>query len=39
MTALFQSWGASFELAWFFSMLIGILVIALPLMLAVAMVI
>ncbi len=39
MTALFQSWGASFELAWFFSMLIGILVIALPLMLAVAMII
>src|SRR4026207_2408101 len=39
MTALFQSWGASYELAWFFSMLIGILVIALPLMLAVAMVI
>ena len=39
MTALFQSWGASYELAWFFSMLIGILVIALPLMLAVAMII
>jgi len=39
MTALFQSWGASFEWAWFWSMLIGILVIALPLMLAVAMVI
>ena len=39
MTALFQSWGASFELAWFFSMLIGVLVIALPLMLAVAMII
>ena len=39
MTALFQSWGASFEWAWFLSMLIGILVIALPLLLAVAMVI
>jgi len=39
MTAFFQSHGASFELAWFFSMLIGILVIALPLMLAVAMII
>ncbi len=39
MTALFQSWGASFEWAWFFSMLIGVLVIALPLMLAVAMII
>ena len=37
MTALFESWGASFEWAWFWSMLIGILVIALPLMLAVAM--
>jgi NADH-quinone oxidoreductase subunit H len=39
MTALFQSWGATYEWAWFFSMLIGILVIALPLMLAVAMII
>jgi NADH-quinone oxidoreductase subunit H len=39
VTALFQSWGASYELAWFFSTLIGILVIALPLMLAVAMII
>ena len=39
MTALFQSWGATHEWAWFFSMLIGILVIALPLMLAVAMII
>ena len=39
MTALFQSWGASYEWAWFWSMLIGILVIALPLMLAVAMII
>jgi NADH-quinone oxidoreductase subunit H len=39
VTALFQSWGASYEWAWFWSMLIGILVIALPLMLAVAMII
>ena len=39
MTALFQSWGASYEWAWFWSMVIGILVIALPLMLAVAMII
>ncbi len=39
MTALFQSWGASYGWAWFWSMLIGILVIALPLMLAVAMII
>jgi len=39
MTALFQTWGASYEWAWFWSMVIGILVIALPLMLAVAMII
>jgi NADH-quinone oxidoreductase subunit H len=39
VTALFQSWGASYGWAWFWSMLIGILVIALPLMLAVAMII
>ena len=39
MTALFQSWGASYEWAWFWSMVIGILIIALPLMLAVAMII
>ena len=39
MTALFEHWGATHEWAWFFSMLIGILVIALPLMLAVAMII
>jgi len=38
MTAFFQQW-MSFEWAWFLSMLIGILVIALPLMLAVAMII
>jgi len=37
MTALFQHWGLSFEWAWFTSTIIGILVIALPLMLAVAM--
>jgi len=39
VTALFQSWGASYEWAWFWSMVIGILIIALPLMLAVAMII
>jgi NADH-quinone oxidoreductase subunit H len=39
MTALFQSWGATYEWSWFFSMVIGILVIAFPLMLAVAMII
>src|SRR6478609_1931833 len=39
MTALFQHWGASYEWAWFWSMVIGILIIALPLMLAVAMII
>jgi NADH-quinone oxidoreductase subunit H len=39
VTALFVSWGASFEWAWFWSMFIGILVIALPLLLAVAMII
>jgi NADH-quinone oxidoreductase subunit H len=39
VTALFQSWGAGYEWAWFWSMVIGILVIALPLMLAVAMII
>jgi len=39
MTALFQSWGATYGFAWFLSMVIGILVIALPLMLAVAMII
>ncbi|NUQ18712.1 MAG: NADH-quinone oxidoreductase subunit H, partial [Sphingomonas sp.] len=39
MTALFQSWGASYGWAWFWSMFIGILIIALPLMLAVAMII
>ncbi len=39
MTATFQSWGATYEWSWFFSMVIGILLIALPLMLAVAMII
>ncbi len=39
MTALFQAWGASYEWAWFWSMFIGILLISLPLLLAVAMVI
>ena len=37
MTALFQNWGLPYEWAWFTSTIIGILVIALPLMLAVAM--
>jgi NADH-quinone oxidoreductase subunit H len=39
VTALFQGWGATYEWAWFLSMFIGILLIALPLMLAVAMII
>jgi NADH-quinone oxidoreductase subunit H len=39
MTATFEHWGLTYEWAWFWSMLIGSLVIALPLMLAVAMVI
>lgn len=39
MTALFVSWGMQFEWAWFIATIIGILVIALPLMLAVAMII
>jgi NADH-quinone oxidoreductase subunit H len=39
MTAFFQSYGMEFGWAWFLSMFIGILVIALPLMLAVAMII
>jgi NADH-quinone oxidoreductase subunit H len=39
MTAWFESWGMGFQWAWFWSMWIGILAIALPLMLAVAMVI
>jgi NADH-quinone oxidoreductase subunit H len=39
MTAFFQGLGLPFEWAWFVSTIIGILVIALPLMLAVAMII
>jgi len=39
MTAFFQSLGMPFEAAWFTATLIGILVIAFPLMLAVAMII
>ncbi|MFM5918033.1 MAG: NADH-quinone oxidoreductase subunit NuoH [Novosphingobium sp.] len=39
MTALFQTWGLSFEWAWFLATIAGILLIALPLMLAVAMII
>ena len=39
MTALFQHWGLTYEWAWFIATVIGILVIAFPLMLAVAMII
>jgi NADH-quinone oxidoreductase subunit H len=39
MTAFFQSLGMSYEWAWFVATIVGILVIALPLMLTVAMVI
>jgi NADH-quinone oxidoreductase subunit H len=39
VTAWFQSWGASYEWSWLFATVIGILVIAFPLMLAVAMII
>src|SRR5215208_200484 len=39
MTETFQHWGLTYEGAWFIATIIGILVIALPLMLAVAMVI
>jgi len=39
VTALFQSWGMTYEWAWFTSTIAGILLIALPLMLAVAMII
>ncbi len=39
MTALFQTWGLPFAWAWLASTIVGILVIALPLMLAVAMII
>jgi len=39
MTAWFQTWGASYEWSWFIATIVGILVIAFPLMLAVAMII
>ena len=39
MTAWFQTWGASYEWSWFLATIAGILLIALPLMLAVAMII
>ena len=39
MTATFQHWGMTYDWAWFTATIIGILVIALPLMLAVAMII
>ena len=39
MTATFQNWGMAYDWAWFTATMIGILVIALPLMLAVAMII
>ncbi|HLV07340.1 MAG TPA: NADH-quinone oxidoreductase subunit H, partial [Croceibacterium sp.] len=39
MTAFFQSLGMNYEWAWFVATVAGILLIALPLMLAVAMVI
>ncbi|MGN6278134.1 MAG: NADH-quinone oxidoreductase subunit NuoH [Sphingomonas sp.] len=39
MTALFTSWGMEYGWAWFLATIIGILVIALPVMLAVALII
>jgi NADH-quinone oxidoreductase subunit H len=39
VTAFFQSWGMTYEWAWFVATIVGILAIALPLMLAVAMII
>jgi len=39
MTAWFQTWGMSYEWSWFVATMTGILVIAFPLMLAVAMII
>ena len=39
MTAYFQTWGLSYEAAWLFATIAGILLIALPLMLSVAMII
>lgn len=39
MTATFQGWGLTYEWSWFLATIAGILLIALPLMLAVAMII
>lgn len=39
MTATFQNWGLTYEWSWFTATVLGILAIALPLMLAVAMII
>src|SRR5688572_28219533 len=39
MTATFQNWGMTYEWSWFIATIVGILLIALPLMLAVAMII
>ncbi|MFC7536996.1 NADH-quinone oxidoreductase subunit NuoH [Sphingomonas sp. GCM10030256] len=39
MTATFQDWGLTYEWSWFLATIAGILLIALPLMLAVAMII
>ena len=39
MTATFQHWGMTYDWAWFIATIVGILLIALPLMLAVAMII
>ena len=39
MTATFQHWGLTYDWSWFLATIIGILVIAFPLMLAVAMII
>jgi NADH-quinone oxidoreductase subunit H len=39
VTATFQHWGMTYDWAWFTATIVGILVIALPLMLAVAMII
>ncbi|MGN6500713.1 MAG: NADH-quinone oxidoreductase subunit H, partial [Tsuneonella sp.] len=39
MTETFQSWGMAYDWAWFVATIAGILLIALPLMLAVAMII
>lgn len=39
MTEWFQSWGLTYEAAWLIATIVGILLIALPLMLAVAMII